>query len=61
MDILRSRKILVQATGWMTKECGFNSEQGQEIFFFSITSRPDLGPTQLLIQWVPGAVSLVVK
>jgi len=28
-----------------------DSQQGQEIFFFSQTSRPDVGPTQLSIQW----------
>jgi hypothetical protein len=38
----------------------FSSWQGEE--FFSVTeSRPVLGPTQLPIQWVPGAVFLGVK
>jgi hypothetical protein len=32
--------------GWMTEEWRFNSQQGQEIFRFSIMSRPALGPTQ---------------
>jgi hypothetical protein len=35
--------------GWMP---GFNSLQGQEIFLYSITPGPAVGPTA--IQWVPG-------
>jgi len=35
---------------------------GEGIFFlFATASRPALGPTQPLIQWVPGAVSRGVK
>jgi hypothetical protein len=45
----------------MTKESGFNSQQGQEIFLFSIASRQALGPTQPPIQWVLGAVFFDVK
>jgi hypothetical protein len=30
-------------------------------FLFCTSSRPDLGPTQLPIQWVPGALSAGVK
>jgi hypothetical protein len=37
----------------------FESRQGLGIFLFSTASRPDLGPTQPPIQWVPGALSLV--
>jgi hypothetical protein len=36
---------------------GFDSRQRQDIFLFSTASRPALGPTQ----WVPEAVSPVVK
>jgi hypothetical protein len=32
-----------------------------ETFLFSTASRTDLGPIQLPIQWVPGALSLGVK
>jgi hypothetical protein len=35
--------------------------QGPRIFLFTTASRRALGPTQLPIQWVPGALSLVVK
>jgi hypothetical protein len=46
----RSRRL-----GWTTYKSEFNSRQGQEMFFFSITSIPTLGPTQPPIQWVRGA------
>jgi hypothetical protein len=50
-----------QVTGWPTDEARFSSRQGQEIFLFSITSRPALGPTQAPVRWVPGALSPVLK
>jgi hypothetical protein len=33
---------------------GFESRQGQQIFLFSKTFRPALGPTQPPIKWIPG-------
>jgi len=39
----------------------FMSWQGLGIFLFTTMSRPALGPTQPLIQWVPGVISLGVK
>ena len=39
----------------------FDSRQRQEIFVFSKTSKPALGPTHLPTQWVPGAISPGVK
>jgi hypothetical protein len=40
---------------------GFESRWGLGIFILTTASRPDLGPAQSPIQWVPGAVSLGVK
>jgi hypothetical protein len=40
---------------------GFNSRQGQKFFLFATASRPTLGLTQPLTQWVLWALSLRVK
>jgi hypothetical protein len=40
---------------------GFDSRQGQELFLFSTSFRPDLGLTQPPMQWVPGALFPGVK
>jgi hypothetical protein len=40
---------------------GFDSQRGLGIFLFTTASRTSLGPTQLPIQWVPGALSLGIK
>jgi hypothetical protein len=42
---------------WATKEQGFDSQQGKEVFLSSTKARPSMGPIQLLTQWVRGAVS----
>jgi hypothetical protein len=47
-----------QATGWSTQELGIDFRQRQEIFIFSINFWTAPGPTQALIQWVSGTVSL---
>jgi len=39
------------AMGWTSEKSGFNPRQRQEVFLFSETSRPVLGPTQLPIQY----------
>jgi len=41
--------------GWTTEVLCFDSQQRYEILF-SMASRLALGPTQLPIQWVPGAI-----
>jgi hypothetical protein len=46
---------------WTTQESWFDSRQRQEIFLFSIMSKPDLRPTQPPIQWASGAASPRVK
>jgi hypothetical protein len=53
----RISQLVDKRAGWP----GFDSRQGQEIFLFSIASRPALGPNQLLIQWVSGGCSPGVK
>jgi hypothetical protein len=40
---------------------GLESRQSLGIFLFTTMSIPALGPTQPPIQWVPGALSLVVN
>jgi hypothetical protein len=47
--------------GWMMGVLGIDSQWGLGIFLFTTVSRMALGPTQLPIQWVLGALSLRVK
>jgi hypothetical protein len=47
--------------GWTIEVRGFDSRQELGIFLFTTASRPVLGPTQPPIQWVPGALPLIVK
>jgi hypothetical protein len=42
-------------------QLGLISSRGQDIFIFSVESRPALGPTQPPVQGAPGAVSLEVN
>jgi hypothetical protein len=47
--------------GYELDDRKFKSRQGPGIFLFTTASRQDLKPTQLPIQRVAGAISLVVK
>jgi hypothetical protein len=47
--------------GWTSGVLRFDSWWGLGIFLFITVSRTSLRPTQPPIQWVPGALSLVVK
>jgi len=49
-------KLYAWATGVQ-----FRKRQEGTSFFFAIVSKPALGPTQTLIQWVAGALSSEVK
>jgi hypothetical protein len=48
-------------TRWTNGVLWFDSPRGLEIYLFITASRPALGPTQLPMQWVTGALSLRVK
>jgi len=49
------------AMGWKVGVYNFDSQQRLGIFLFSTASTPALGPTQLPVHWVPGALSPGVK
>jgi hypothetical protein len=52
----------VYSIGWTIGVLGFDSRWGLGMFLFTTLSRTALGPTQLAMQSVPGALSLgVVK
>jgi hypothetical protein len=46
--------------GWTTEGSEFKPRQ-EKIYLLSTSSRLVLGPTQPPIQWIPGALSRVVK
>jgi hypothetical protein len=52
--------LLTKVQRWFT-DGGSSPGRGWEVFLLTTVSRPALGPTQLPIQWVPGAHSLGVK
>jgi hypothetical protein len=54
---MESRQFSWYGDGLWTRQLGFNSQHGQEIFIFSTASKLALGPTQ----WVPGALTPWVK
>jgi hypothetical protein len=53
-----------QEPGYLSRySCGLDGPGSipGKIFLFSASSKPTLGPTQPLIQWVPGALSAEVE
>jgi hypothetical protein len=46
------------ALGYGLDDWAFESREGLAIFLFTTAFRPVLGPTQLPIHWVSGALSL---
>jgi hypothetical protein len=52
---------MIYTLGYGLDDRGFESRQELGILLFATASRPTLRPTQPLIQWVQGALSLEVK
>jgi hypothetical protein len=63
--LLRWHHISIINSDWLRAERSgvriFESRQGLGIFLFSTASRPALGPNQPPFQWVPGALSPMIK
>jgi hypothetical protein len=53
--------VQLRATRYGLDDRGVESRQELGIFLFTTASRPALVPTQPPVQWVPEALSLVVK
>jgi hypothetical protein len=59
---LKSRESSVSISlDYVLDDLGFDYRRGLGIFLFTAASRKALGSTQPPIQWVPGALSLVIK
>jgi hypothetical protein len=57
---MRNSSVVI-ATRLPAGRPGFDSQQRKEIFLFSLVPIPALVPTQAHIQWVPGALSQLLK
>jgi hypothetical protein len=52
-----AQSVYCVTADWTSGRSGFDLRQRQRIFPLTFVSRPALGLTQTLVQWVPGDLS----